>query len=168
MGDGGVSRWLTPRRWRILSFLALHGCETTMDVAVVAGISRLTAHRDLTWLHGAGLVSRWRSDEDRTHTWWYKVTDHGIRLLSRDLSASGRPVPLQLGQRHWSAAHDLLFLPLVEVSRQKPGRCELFGWLTTMAAPAQPGPPARRRLRRLAGGRPLPAVPCARRPRPGR
>jgi hypothetical protein len=41
-------------------------------------------------------------------------------------------VPLQLGQRRWSGAHDLLFLPLVEVSRQNPGRCELFGWLTMM------------------------------------
>jgi hypothetical protein len=41
-------------------------------------------------------------------------------------------MPLRLGQRRWSAAHHLLFLPLVEVSRQNPGRCELFGWLTTM------------------------------------
>lgn len=132
MGDSATSRRLTPRRWRILSFLALHGSATTMDVALVAGISRLTAHRDLAWLHGAGLVSRWHSDEDRTHTWWYDVTAHGTQMLNLNLAASGRPVPLQLGRRHWGAAHHLLFLPLVEVSRQTPGRCELFQWLTTM------------------------------------
>lgn len=56
-------RVLTPRRWRILSFLALHGSATTSDTAVVVGVSRLTVPRDLTWLHAAGLVSRERSAE---------------------------------------------------------------------------------------------------------
>jgi DNA-binding MarR family transcriptional regulator len=125
-------RELTPRRWRILSFLALHGSATTSDIAVVAGAPRLTAHRDLTWLHTAGLVGRERAAEDRTHAWWYRITGEGTALLNRDLVASGRPVPLQLGQRHWGAAHYLLFLPLLEASRQDPGRCGLFQWLTTM------------------------------------
>jgi DNA-binding MarR family transcriptional regulator len=123
---------LTPRQWRILSFLALHGSARTMDIALVAGVSRLTAHRDLAWLHSAGLVGRWRSGEDRTHTWWYEVTPEGTEVLRADLVASGRPVPLQLGRRRGGVAHALLFLPLVEVSRQNPGRCELFQWLATM------------------------------------
>lgn len=70
--------------------------------------------------------------EDRTHTWWYEVTAEGAEVLRRDLVASGRPVPLQLGRRTPSAADALLFLPLVEVSRRNPGRCELFQWLATM------------------------------------
>jgi hypothetical protein len=125
-------RELTPRRWRILSFLALHGMATTSDVAVVAGVPRLTAHRDLTWLHTAGLVGRERLAEDRTHAWWYRITREGTELLNRDLVASGRPVPLRLGDRYWGAAHYLLFLPLLAVSRQDPGRRGLFQWLTTM------------------------------------
>ncbi|QLQ39622.2 MarR family transcriptional regulator [Micromonospora robiginosa] len=127
-GDGE----LTPRRWRILSFLALHGSATTSDIAVVAGVPRLTAHRDLTWLHIAGLVGRERSAEDRAHAWWYRITGEGTELLGRDLISSGRPVPLHLGQRHWRGAHYLLFLPLLEASRQDPGRCGLFQWLTTL------------------------------------
>ncbi|MFF0101858.1 MarR family transcriptional regulator [Micromonospora sp. NPDC005257] len=125
-------REVTPRRWRILSFLALHGMATTGDVAVVAGVPRLTAHRDLTWLHAAGLVGRERSAEDRAHAWWYRITGEGVGLLGRDLVSSGRPVPLQLGQRHWGAAHYLLFLPLLEVSRRYADRCGLFQWLTTL------------------------------------
>ncbi|MEV0398140.1 MarR family transcriptional regulator [Polymorphospora rubra] len=132
MGDRAASRRLTPRQWRVLSFLALHGLATTVEVAVVAGVPRLTAHRDLTRLHGLGLVERRRSDEDRTHTWWYDVTAEGAGLVARDLAASGRPVPLELGRRRWNEADGLLFLPLIEASRQSPGRCELFGWLTTM------------------------------------
>ncbi|MEU1964130.1 helix-turn-helix domain-containing protein [Micromonospora sediminicola] len=125
-------RELTPRRWRILSFLALHGMATTSDVAVVAGVPRLTAHRDLTWLHAVGLVGRERSAEDRAHAWWYRISGEGIDLLGRDLASSGRPVPLRLGRRYWGAAHYLLFLPLLEASRQDPGRCGLFQWLTTL------------------------------------
>ncbi|MFB9234064.1 hypothetical protein ACFFWC_00710 [Plantactinospora siamensis] len=127
---GGVA--LTPRRWRILSFLALHGSSTTSDIAVVVGVPRLTAQRDLTWLYSSGLVGRGRSAEDRAHVWWYRITGDGTALLNRDFVASGRPVPLHLGQRHWGAAHYLLFLPLLEVSRRDPGRCGLFQWLTTM------------------------------------
>ncbi|WP_307856254.1 helix-turn-helix domain-containing protein [Micromonospora sp. C32] len=125
-------RELTPRRWRILSFLALHGMATTSDVAVVTGVPRLTAHRDLTWLHAAGLVGREQSAEDRSHAWWYWTMDEGAELLNRDLVASGRRVPLRLGQRQWGAAHYLLFLPLLAASRQDPGRCGLFQWLTTV------------------------------------
>ncbi|MET8304378.1 hypothetical protein [Micromonospora sp. NPDC005211] len=105
---------------------------TTSDVAVVAGVPRLTAHRDLTWLHAAGLVGRERSAEDRAHAWWYRATVEGVGLLNRDLVSSGRPVPLRLGQRQWGAAHYLLFLPLLEVARRDPGRCGLFQWLTTL------------------------------------
>lgn len=123
---------MTPRRWRILSFLALHGLATTSDTAVVVGVPRLTAHRDLTALHTAGLVSRERSAEDRAHAWWYRVTGEGTELLGCDLVSSGRPVPLHLGQRHWGAAHYLLFLPLLAVSRQNPGRCGLFQWLAAL------------------------------------
>ncbi|MFJ1539438.1 MarR family transcriptional regulator [Micromonospora chalcea] len=125
-------RELTPRRWRVLSFLALHGMATTGDVALVVGVPRLTAHRDLTWLHAAGLVGRERAAEDRAHTWWYRITEEGSELLHRDLVASGRPVPLRLGERGWGAAHYLLFLPLLAVARQDPGRCALFQWLTTL------------------------------------
>jgi hypothetical protein len=125
-------RELTPRRWRILSFLALHGVVTTSDTAVVVGASRLTAYRDLTWLHAAGLVSRERAAEDRAHAWWYRITGEGTALLGRDLVSSGRPVPLHLGERHWGAAHYLLFLPLLAASRQDPGRCGLFQWLATL------------------------------------
>jgi DNA-binding transcriptional ArsR family regulator len=125
-------REVTPRRWRILSFLALHGVATTSDIALVVGVPRLTAHRDLTWLYAAGLVGRERSAEDRAHAWWYRITGEGVDLLGRDLVSSGRPVPLHLGQRQWGAAHDLLFLPLLAASRQDPGRCGLFQWLTTM------------------------------------
>ncbi|MFF0876460.1 MarR family transcriptional regulator [Micromonospora aurantiaca (nom. illeg.)] len=137
--DGvGDHRWvagrreLSPRRWRILSFLALHGWATTSDIAVVAGVPRLTAHRDLTWLHSVGLVSRERSAEDRAHAWWYRITGEGTGLLDRDLVLSGRLVPLRFGQRDWGAAHYLLFLPLLAVSRQDPARCWLFQWLTTL------------------------------------
>ncbi|WBC04237.1 hypothetical protein [Micromonospora sp. WMMA1976] len=125
-------RELSPRRWRILSFLALHGWATTSDIAVVAGVPRLTAHRDLTWLHTMGLVGRERSAEDRAHAWWYRITGEGTELLDRDLVLSGRPVPLRLGQRDWGTAHYLLFLPLLAVSRQDPARCRLFQWLTTL------------------------------------
>jgi hypothetical protein len=123
---------LTSRRWRILSFLALLGSATTDDTAVAVGVSRLTAHRDLTWLHGAGLVTRDRSAVDRAHAWWYRITGEGAEFLGRDLVSSGRPLPLRLGQRPWGAARYLLFLPLLAVSRQDPGRCVLFQWLTTL------------------------------------
>lgn len=136
MGDHAAVRRLSPRRWRILSFLAQHGSTSTLHVALVCDVSRLTAHRDLVWLHKAGLVRRERSEEDRTHTWWYKVTAEGTELLRRDLTASGRPVPLRLGQRLPGKADALLFLPLVEVSRRNPGRCELFQWLATMETSA--------------------------------
>ncbi|WP_406059238.1 replication-relaxation family protein [Micromonospora sp. NBC_00860] len=125
-------RELTSRRWRILSFLALHGWATTSDIAVVVGVPRLTAHRDLTWLHNLGLVGRERSAEDRAHAWWYRITRKGTELLDRELVLSGRPVPLRLGQRDWGAAHYLLFLPLLAASRQDPTRCGLFQWLTTL------------------------------------
>ncbi|WP_435153356.1 DeoR family transcriptional regulator [Micromonospora aurantiaca (nom. illeg.)] len=136
MGDQGATRRLSPRRWRILSYLAQHGSATTLDVALVCGVSRLTAHRDLVWLHEAGLVRRERSPEDRTHTWWYEVTAEGTDVLRRALAASGRPVPLRLGQRPSGKADALLFLPLVEVSRRNPGRCELFQWLAMMETSA--------------------------------
>ena len=136
MGDRTGVRRLPPRRWRILSFLAQHGLASTVDVALVCDVSRLTAHRDLVWLHEVGLVARDRSAEDRTHTWWYGATVEGAEVLRSDLMASGRPVPLQLGRRPPSAADALLFLPLVEVSRRNPGRCELFQWLATMETSA--------------------------------
>ncbi|MCG5469571.1 DeoR family transcriptional regulator [Micromonospora sp. LAH09] len=132
MGDQDAVRRLSPRRWRILSYLAQHGSASTLDVALVCAVSRLTAHRDLVWLHESGLVRRERSAEDRTHTWWYGVTAEGTEVLRRALTPSARPVPLRLGQRPSSAADALLFLPLVEVSRRNPGRCELFQWLATM------------------------------------
>ncbi|MFI7216469.1 DeoR family transcriptional regulator [Micromonospora maritima] len=132
MGDQGAARRLSPRRWRILSYLAQRGSASTLDVALVCAVSRLTAHRDLAWLHEAGLVRRERSPEDRTHTWWYEVTAEGTEVLRRALTASGRPVPLRLGQRPSGRADALLFLPLIEVSRRNPGRCELFQWLATM------------------------------------
>ncbi|MGA3565776.1 MarR family transcriptional regulator [Melissospora conviva] len=125
-------RELSPRRWRILSFLALHGWATTSDIAVVAGVPRLTAHRDLTWLHTVGLVGRERSAEDRAHAWWYRITGEGAELPHRGLVLSGQSVPMRLGQREWGAAHYLLFLPLLAVSRQDPARCGLFQWLTTL------------------------------------
>jgi DNA-binding MarR family transcriptional regulator len=132
MGDQDAVRRLSPRRWRILSYLAQHGSPPTLDVALVCAVSRLTAHRDLVWLYESGLVRRERSAEDRTHTWWYGVTAEGTEVLRNALTESGRPVPLLLGQRPSSAADALLFLPLVEVSRRNPGRCELFQWLATM------------------------------------
>ncbi|MER7457635.1 DeoR family transcriptional regulator [Micromonospora sp. NPDC126480] len=136
MNDRTAVRRLLPRRWRILSFLAQDGSASTLDVALVCDVSRLTAHRDLAWLHDAGLVRRDRSAEDRTHTWWYAATAQGAELLSRELAASGRSVPLQLGRRHPSPADALLFLPLVEVSRRNAGTCELFQWLATMETSA--------------------------------
>ncbi|WBB70607.1 DeoR family transcriptional regulator [Micromonospora sp. WMMD812] len=136
MGDQDAARRLSPRRWRILSYLAQHGSASTLDVALVGAVSRLTAHRDLVWLHEAGLVRRERSPEDRTHTWWYEVTAEGTEVLRRALTASGRPVPLRLGQRPSGRADALLFLPLIEVSRRNPGRCELFQWLATMETSA--------------------------------
>ncbi|MFF4937295.1 MarR family transcriptional regulator [Micromonospora sp. NPDC000729] len=132
MSDQGATRRLSPRRWRILSYLAQHGSATTLDVALICGVPRLTAHRELVGLHEAGLVRRDRSPEDRTHTWWYEVTPEGTDVLRRALTASGLPVPLQLGQRPSGKADALLFLPLVEVSRRDPGRCELFQWLAMM------------------------------------
>ncbi|WP_369754145.1 hypothetical protein [Micromonospora sp. CNB394] len=93
---------------------------------------RLTAHRDLAWLHVARLVGRERSAEDQAHAWWYRITGEGTDLLGRDLVSSGRPVPLRLGQRGCRAAHYLLFLPLLKASRQNPGRYGLFRWLTTL------------------------------------
>lgn len=132
MGEFAVDRRLSPRRWRVLSFLALHGGATVRDVALVLGVTRLTAQRDLAWLHQAGLVDRWRSNEDRTHTWIYDITAEGTGLLRETLTAAGRPVPLQLGRRIWGAADHLLFLPLLEVSRRQPDRCEVFQWLATM------------------------------------
>ncbi|MEU8159518.1 replication-relaxation family protein [Micromonospora parva] len=131
MGERGATRRLSPRRWRILSYLAQHGSASTMDVALVCAASRLTAHRDLVWLHESGLVNRERLPEDRTHTWWYEVTAEGTEVLRRALTASGRPVPLRLGQRSSGRADALLFLPLVEVSRRNPGLRELFQWLPT-------------------------------------
>lgn len=92
----------------------------------------MTAHRDLTWLHAAGLVGRERSAEDQAHAWWYRITGEGTELLGRNLVSSGRPVPLHLGQRRWGAAHHLRLLPLLEASRLDPGRCGLFQWLTTL------------------------------------
>ncbi|MFI7518536.1 hypothetical protein [Micromonospora globbae] len=88
------------------------------------------------WLQEAGLVRRERSPEDRTHTWWYGITAEGTDVLRRALTASGRPVPLRLGQRPSGMADALLFLPLIEVSRRNPGRCELFQWLATMETSA--------------------------------
>jgi DNA-binding MarR family transcriptional regulator len=132
MGESAVGRRLSPRRWRILSLLALHGGATVRDVALVLGVARLTAQRDLAWLYQAGLVARWRSNEDRTHTWIYDITADGTELLRETLTAAGRSVPLQLGHRTWGAADHLLFLPLLEVSRRQPGRYELFQWLTTL------------------------------------
>ncbi|MET7708444.1 DeoR family transcriptional regulator [Micromonospora sp. NPDC005413] len=76
-GEQGATRRSSPRRWRILSYLAQHGSASTLDVALVCAVSRLTAHRDLVWLHEAGLVRRERSGEDRTHSWWYGVTAEG-------------------------------------------------------------------------------------------
>jgi DNA-binding transcriptional ArsR family regulator len=147
MGESAVDRRLPPRRWRILSFVALHGV-TVLDVAVVLGVARLTAQRDLAWLYQARLVDRWRSNEDRTHTWIYDITPDGTGLLREALTASERPVPLQLGHRTWGAADHLLFLPLLEVSRRQPDRCTLFQWLTTMdtdgGPSARPAPPRRR------------------------
>lgn len=136
MGNRAAMRRLSPRRWRILSFLAQHGLASTLDVALVCDVSRLTAHRDLAWLHDAGLVRRERSEEDRTHTWWYEATAEGAEVLRNELAAAGRRVPLQLGRRPPSAADGLLFLPLIEVSRRNPGRCELFQWLATMETSA--------------------------------
>jgi hypothetical protein len=112
--------------------MALHGGATVRDVALVVDVARLTAQRDLAWLYQAGLVDRWRSNEDRTHTWIYDITPDGTGLLRETLTVAGRPVPLQLGHRTWGAADHLLFLPLLEVSRRQPGRCELFQWLATM------------------------------------
>jgi DNA-binding MarR family transcriptional regulator len=132
MGKSAVDRRPSPRRWRILSLLALHGGVTVLDVALVLDVARLTAQRDLAWLYQAGLVDRWRSTEDRTHTWIYDITPDGTGLLREALTAAGRPVPLQLGHRTWGAADHLLFLPLLEVSRRQPGRCELLQWLATM------------------------------------
>ncbi|MFI7576297.1 DeoR family transcriptional regulator [Micromonospora sp. NPDC049497] len=132
MGDQDAARRLSPRRWRILSYLAQHGSASTLDVALVCAVSRLTAHRDLVGLHEAGLVRRERSPEDRTHTWWYEVKAKGTEVLRRALTASGRPVPLRLSQRSSGRADALLFLPLIEVSRRNPGRCELFQWLAMM------------------------------------
>lgn len=103
MGDQDAVRRLSPRRWRILSYLAQHGSASTLDVALVCAVSRLTAHRDLVWLHESGLVRRERSAEDRTHTWWYGVTAEGTEVLRHALTESGRPVPLLLGQRPSSA-----------------------------------------------------------------
>ncbi|MFI7487858.1 DeoR family transcriptional regulator [Micromonospora echinaurantiaca] len=136
MGDHVAVRRLSPRRWRILSFLAQHGSASTLDVALVCDVSRLTAHRDLVWLHEAALVHRERSDEDRTHTWWYEATAKGAEALRGNLVALGWRVPLQLGRRPPSMAGGMLFLPLVEVSRRNPGRCELFQWLATMETSA--------------------------------
>jgi len=163
---------LTARRWRIVSLLALYGSATVMDVAVLTGVTRLTAHRDLVWLHDAGLVDRRRLDDDRTHTWWYDTTDQGTHLLRRRLAASGRPVPLQLGRRRANPVHDLLFLPLVEVSRRHPGRCELLQWLAKVDTSvwlrqydlAHWAPTATSSGSRTA----TPAVPSPRRPRPAR
>jgi DNA-binding MarR family transcriptional regulator len=132
MGEPAVDRRLSPRRWRILSLLALHGGATVRDVALVLGVARLTAQRDLAWLYQAGLVDRWRSNEDRTHTWIYDITPDGTGLLRETLIAAGRRVPLQLGHRTWGAADHLLFLPLLEVSRRQPDRCAVFQWLTTL------------------------------------
>lgn len=136
MGDQVAVRRLSPRRWRVMSYLAQHGSASTLDVALVCAVSRLTAHRDLVWLHEAGLVRRERSPEDRTHTWLYGVTPEGAEVPRCALTASGRPVPLRLGRRPSGAADALLFLPLVEVSRRDPGRCELFQWLATMETSA--------------------------------
>ncbi|WP_246835346.1 DeoR family transcriptional regulator [Micromonospora sp. MH33] len=99
MGDQVAVRRLSLRRWRVLSHLAQLGSASTLDVALVCAVSPLTAHRDLVWLHEAGLVRRDRSAEDRTHTWWYGVTVEGTEVLRGALTASGRPVPLRLGQR---------------------------------------------------------------------
>ena len=61
-------RRLTPRRWRILFFLALESYSRVDDMALVVGVSRVTAHRDLAWLHNAGLVTRWHEREDKKPT----------------------------------------------------------------------------------------------------
>ncbi|ADL44775.1 MULTISPECIES: hypothetical protein [Micromonospora] len=62
----------------------------------------------------------------------YRITKQGTELLARDLAVSGRLVPLHLGQRQWGAVHYLLFLALLAVSRQDPGRCGLFQWSATL------------------------------------
>ncbi|WP_328424215.1 DeoR family transcriptional regulator [Micromonospora sp. NBC_00389] len=118
MDDQLAVRRLSPRRWRVLSFLAQHGLASTLDVALVCAVSRLTAHRDLVWLREAGLVRRGRSAEDCTHTWWYEVTAEGTEVLRRDLTASGRPVPLQLGQRPPGAAGLAPSTPQGDTSRR--------------------------------------------------
>jgi DNA-binding MarR family transcriptional regulator len=155
MGECAVDRRLSPRRWRLLSFIALHDGVTVLDVALILGVTRLTAQRDLAWLYQAGLVDRWRSTEDRTHTWIYDITPDGTGLLRETLTAAGRPVPLHLGRRSWGAAHYLLFLPLLEVSRRQPERCALFQWLTTMDTSAwlRDHGPRRPRLAWLRGRR---------------
>lgn len=123
---------VSPQRRRTLAFLALHGWARTVDVAPVVGVRRLTAQRDLTWLHDAGLVSRYRSDEDRTHAWWYEITPAGVRVVEAAMYAAGRRPPPRLGKRSPGVGHFLLFLPLAAYAAARPGECELFQWRTTM------------------------------------
>jgi hypothetical protein len=130
-GVDWARRWerVSPRRRRILAFLAFHGVGRTAEVGLVAGVTRLTAHRDLTWLHRAGLVERLRSEQDSTHGWWYDITDDGVRVVVGEIRASGGVPPPGLGLREPSAGHHLVFLPLVAYAAAHRGECELLGWL---------------------------------------
>jgi DNA-binding MarR family transcriptional regulator len=123
---------LSPRRWKALSFLAVHGNMTVMLLADQTGVSRVTAHRDLAALYAAGLVERHCSVEDRTHTWVYSSTRAGNELVAQRLRAAGRPVPMQLERRYADLAHWLLFEPLVAVASRHPDRCRLLRWLPRM------------------------------------
>ncbi|WP_238424441.1 DeoR family transcriptional regulator [Micromonospora parastrephiae] len=84
MGDQDAVRLLSPRRWRILSYLAQHGSASTLDVALVCAVSRLTAHRDLVWLHEAG----WCAVNARRRT---GPTPGGTRLRPRGRRCSAAP-----------------------------------------------------------------------------
>lgn len=96
------------------------------------GVPRLTAHRELAWLHDAGLVGRARSAEDRAHAWWYGITGEGVELLGHALAVAGAAGAVAPGPAAVGGAHYLLFLPLLAASRQDPGRCGLFQWLATL------------------------------------
>ncbi|MGI5180551.1 MarR family transcriptional regulator [Dactylosporangium sp. CA-152071] len=119
------------RHWRLLMFLGLQGSATTEELAQVVGVRRLTAHRDLTLLQGSGLVRRSRSDQDRTHTWFYRIADAGIAHVSEQLRDGGHAVPLHFGRRHNSAAW-LLFMLLVYEAGADPSRRRLYRWLNTL------------------------------------
>lgn len=171
--NAGAHAEAVPRRWRILSYLAQHGSASTLDVAFVCAVLRLTAHRDFVWLHEAGLVRCERSPEDRSHTWWYGVTAErdrgapacldGVGAISSvavgstvlrcggcpAVPAAGRGVAAQPGAvRAVPVAGDDGDLGVVAAARHRAG--------------------AGRRVRRPAVGRAVPAVPGPRRPWPDR